>query len=88
MHQQVRFNQSMIVEREEGMKEIETAVTEINDIFRDLALAVQDQGQMLGADIILYILPLSVIFHSAAIVFVRISCLLYLYTPSLVFSTG
>jgi hypothetical protein len=45
---QVRFNQDMIVEREEGMKEIESAVTEINDIFRDLSLAVQDQGQMLG----------------------------------------
>lgn len=49
LRSQVRFNQSMIVEREEGMKEIESAVVEINDIFRDLALAVQDQGQVLDS---------------------------------------
>jgi hypothetical protein len=48
MRVQMQFNQDMIVEREEGMKEIESTMTEINDIFRDLSMAVHDQGSMLG----------------------------------------
>lgn len=47
MHAQMQFNQSMIIEREEGMKEIESTMLEINEIFRDLSMAVHEQGGML-----------------------------------------
>lgn len=35
--------------REAGIKEVESTVREVNEIFRDLAVMVNDQGQMIGA---------------------------------------
>jgi len=46
---QMQFNQDMIIEREEGMKEIEGTMQEINDIFRDLSMAVHDQAGILDS---------------------------------------
>lgn len=46
---QMQFNQDMILEREEGIKEIESTMLEINEIFRDLSMAVHDQGGMLDS---------------------------------------
>ena len=48
MMDQMQHNQAMIREREEGMKEIESTMQEVNDIFRDLATLVHDQGHQLG----------------------------------------
>ena len=44
----MQFNQAMIREREEGMKEIEATMTEVNEIFRDLSTLVHEQGSQLG----------------------------------------
>jgi hypothetical protein len=35
--------------REEGIREIEKTVREVNDIFKDLAVIVHDQGQLIGS---------------------------------------
>ncbi len=47
-----QFNQDIIREREEGVIEIERDMTEINEIFRDLSIAVHDQGGMLGLSLV------------------------------------
>lgn len=45
--QQVSYSSSLIQEREEGMKEIERTMLEVNDIYRDLATIVHEQGDQL-----------------------------------------
>lgn len=46
--EQVQYNQAMIREREEGMREIEATMIEVNEIFRDLSGLVHDQGLQLN----------------------------------------
>jgi t-SNARE complex subunit (syntaxin) len=41
------FQNAIIAEREEGIKQIEKTVLEVNEIFRDVANLVQEQGQMI-----------------------------------------
>ena len=38
------FNEQLIRERHQGIKDIETKVTELNEMFRDLAVLVDEQG--------------------------------------------
>ena len=40
---------SLIEEREEGIKGIESSIQEVNSIFIDLATLVQEQAPMIGA---------------------------------------
>eukprot|EP01105_Mastigella_eilhardi_P014452 TRINITY_DN3294_c0_g1_i2.p1 TRINITY_DN3294_c0_g1~~TRINITY_DN3294_c0_g1_i2.p1 ORF type:complete len:170 (+),score=69.16 TRINITY_DN3294_c0_g1_i2:412-921(+) len=47
IEEQRKFNDSLITEREEGIKMLETKVLEVNDIFRDLSTLVQEQGVMI-----------------------------------------
>lgn len=42
------FNDALIHDREMGIKQIETAVMEVNEIFTDLASLVHEQGFMIG----------------------------------------
>lgn len=39
----------MIAERESEIREIETGIHELNDIFRDLGTIVEQQGGLVGA---------------------------------------
>ena len=48
LEDELQFNEEMIAEREEGIKDIESAIVEVNDIFRDLGTLVNDQQGMLG----------------------------------------
>ncbi|KAM7275515.1 hypothetical protein ACFE04_017381 [Oxalis oulophora] len=41
---EISFNEAMIEEREQGIREIEQQIGETNEIFRDLAVLVHDQG--------------------------------------------
>lgn len=41
------FMDALIADREQGIKDIEKTVTEVNEIFRDLSHLVQEQGQMI-----------------------------------------
>eukprot|EP01086_Lenisia_limosa_P012725 TRINITY_DN41261_c0_g1_i1.p1 TRINITY_DN41261_c0_g1~~TRINITY_DN41261_c0_g1_i1.p1 ORF type:complete len:263 (-),score=75.78 TRINITY_DN41261_c0_g1_i1:125-913(-) len=42
-------NEALIAEREEGIAQIDTTIHEINDIFKDLATMVHDQGAQLDS---------------------------------------
>ena len=39
------FNEAIIEEREDGIREIETQMAQVNEIFKDLALLVHEQGE-------------------------------------------
>eukprot|EP01108_Squamamoeba_japonica_P005068 TRINITY_DN3963_c0_g1_i2.p1 TRINITY_DN3963_c0_g1~~TRINITY_DN3963_c0_g1_i2.p1 ORF type:complete len:135 (-),score=50.00 TRINITY_DN3963_c0_g1_i2:73-477(-) len=47
LEQQRELERSMIEERDKGIREIETAVLTVNDIFTDLAGLVEEQGHMI-----------------------------------------
>ena len=47
--QELAFQESVIQEREAEIREIETGIHELHEIFRDLGTLVQEQGGMLGA---------------------------------------
>eukprot|EP00656_Telonema_subtile_P004018 TRINITY_DN11828_c0_g1_i2.p1 TRINITY_DN11828_c0_g1~~TRINITY_DN11828_c0_g1_i2.p1 ORF type:complete len:292 (-),score=99.57 TRINITY_DN11828_c0_g1_i2:74-949(-) len=48
MDNMIQYNENLIAERDEEVKAIERDVHEINDIFKDLAVMVTDQGAKLG----------------------------------------
>jgi hypothetical protein len=41
----LEFNDAMIAEREQGIQEVEKAVREVNEIFKDLSIIVSQQGE-------------------------------------------
>jgi len=51
---EVDFQESLIVEREEEIRGIEQGITELNEIFRDLGTMVSQQGEMID-DIEVYV---------------------------------
>jgi syntaxin 7 len=51
---ELEYNESMIVQREEEIREIESGITELNEIFRDLGTMVYEQGSMLGKLILFF----------------------------------
>jgi syntaxin 7 len=44
---EVDFQESLIVERESEIRNIEQSVSELNELFRDVATMISDQGNML-----------------------------------------
>lgn len=44
---EVSFNEAIIEERDQGIKEIQNQITEVNEIFKDLAVLVNEQGVMI-----------------------------------------
>lgn len=52
MKSEVDFSNAIIQDREHGIKEIEKALTEVNEIFIDLSNLVVEQGAMIGTVII------------------------------------
>lgn len=45
---ELEYNESLIVQREEEILEIEHGISELGEIFRDLGTMVNEQGSMLG----------------------------------------
>jgi len=45
---EIVFNEAIIEERNQGIQEIQHQITEVNEIFKDLAVLVHDQGAMIG----------------------------------------
>lgn len=45
---EVSFNEAMIEEREQGIREVQEQIGEANEIFKDLAVLVHDQGVVIG----------------------------------------
>lgn len=45
---EIAFNEAVIEEREQGIHEIQQQIGEVNEIFKDLAVLVHEQGAMIG----------------------------------------
>lgn len=45
---EIVFNEAIIEEREQGIQEIQQQIGEVNEIFKDLAVLVHEQGVMIG----------------------------------------
>lgn len=45
---EIAFNEAIIEEREQGINEIQQQIGEVNEIFKDLAVLVHEQGAMIG----------------------------------------
>lgn len=45
---EISFNEAIIEEREQGIQEIQQQIGEVNEIFKDLAVLVHEQGVMIG----------------------------------------
>lgn len=48
MDNELAFNEAVIDEREQGIHEIQQQIGEVNEIFKDLAVLVHEQGTMIG----------------------------------------
>lgn len=48
MENEIVFNEAIIEEREQGIKEIQQQIGEVNEIFKDLAVLVHEQGSLIG----------------------------------------
>lgn len=48
LQNELEYNEAIIRDREEGIKEIEKTVKEVNEIFIDLSNLVVEQGEMIG----------------------------------------
>ena len=44
---EISFNEAIIEEREQGIQEIQSQIGEVNEIFKDLAVLVHEQGAMI-----------------------------------------
>ncbi|KAL8216755.1 hypothetical protein R6Q57_023592 [Mikania cordata] len=44
---EIAFNEAIIEEREQGIQEIQNQIVEVNEIFKDLAVLVHEQGTMI-----------------------------------------
>ena len=44
----IAFNEAMIEEREQGIKEVEVQIGQVNEIFKDLAVLVHERGVVIG----------------------------------------
>lgn len=48
MENEIVLNEAIIDEREQGIREIQKEIGEVNEIFRDLAQLVSAQGALIG----------------------------------------
>lgn len=48
LENEISFNEAIIEEREQGIQEIQQQIGEVNEIFKDLAVLVHGQGNMIG----------------------------------------
>ncbi|KAL9164236.1 hypothetical protein ABFS82_06G092200 [Erythranthe guttata] len=47
LENEINLNEAIIEEREEGIREVQQQIDEVNEIFRDLALLVREQGALI-----------------------------------------
>lgn len=52
MENEIALNEAIIDEREQGIREIQKEIGEVNEIFRDLAQLVTEQGALIGWSIL------------------------------------
>lgn len=54
---ELAYQESLIQEREQDIREIETGIHELSEIFRDLGTLVEQQGGMLGTYYVVHSAP-------------------------------
>lgn len=59
---EIAFNEAIIDERDQGIQEIQQQIGEVNEIFKDLAVLVHEQGAMIGKLICLDYLMVQLFF--------------------------
>jgi len=64
---EISFNEAIIEEREQGIQEIQSQIGEVNEIFKDLAVLVHEQGAMIGN--LVFPLPVLLITHILVLYF-------------------
>ncbi|XP_039062924.1 syntaxin-21-like [Hibiscus syriacus] len=47
LENEITFNEAIIEERDNGIKEVQQQISEVNEIFKDLAILVHEQGAMI-----------------------------------------
>ncbi|KAH7315038.1 hypothetical protein KP509_21G031200 [Ceratopteris richardii] len=52
---EIIFNEALIEERDQGIREIQQQIGEVNEIFRDLAVLVHEQGILIGVVLVLFV---------------------------------
>ena len=52
---EISFNEAIIEEREQGIQEVQQQIGEVNEIFKDLAVLVHEQGTMIGKSLSFFI---------------------------------
>ncbi|KAL5200399.1 hypothetical protein ABZP36_021602 [Zizania latifolia] len=45
LENEIEYNEALIAEREEGIRQVQQEITDVHEIFRDLAMLVHDQGE-------------------------------------------
>ena len=60
---EIAFNEAVIDEREQGIQEIQQQIGEVNEIFKDLAVLVHEQGVVIGKNLKLTWIYLFIFFH-------------------------
>lgn len=60
---EIAFNEAVIDEREQGIQEIQQQIGEVNEIFKDLAVLVHEQGVVIGKSLKLIRIYLFIFFH-------------------------
>lgn len=48
MDNEISFNEAIIEEREQGIRDVEEQIGQANEIFKDLAVLVHEQGVVIG----------------------------------------
>lgn len=48
MDNEIAFNEAIIDERDQGIQDIQQQIGEVNEIFKDLAVLVHEQGTIIG----------------------------------------
>jgi hypothetical protein len=51
---EIEYNEAIIQEREEDLRQIERSIMEVNEIFRDLGTLVNEQQYMLGTHTLIF----------------------------------
>jgi syntaxin 7 len=68
---EIAFNEAIIEERDQGILEIQNQIGEVNEIFKDLAVLVHEQGAVIG----LYF------FHLVIFLFFYLILFTFLFSP-------
>lgn len=64
---EIAFNEAIIEEREQGIQEIQQQIGEVNEIFKDLAVLVHEQGTMIGKLLYPYLVRFLLLVFGACI---------------------